>query len=165
MQLLIKLRFYSLWHIGDISRTLILWLGPLVLSLPMILRLFSFPIFRLAHTWWKLFQKRVERTKFDIYVVFFFVFFFALLCYICVYRRYTCEFDTYQWLVGCFFGVLQLSQPIRFNNAAYLGILLKETFEYTKGVFSGCNSKDTRNNDQKKNGEKTNKGRRTRTLL
>ena len=30
--------------------------------------LFGFPIFRFERTWWRLFQKRVMCTKFDIYV-------------------------------------------------------------------------------------------------
>jgi hypothetical protein len=39
----------------------------LVLLLPETFQLFDFPIFRILATWWRLFQKRVMRTKFDIY--------------------------------------------------------------------------------------------------
>ena len=43
-------------------------LGLLVLVLPKLLNYFSFQSFDFERTWWRLFQKRVVRTKFDIYV-------------------------------------------------------------------------------------------------
>ena len=39
----------------------------LVLLLPKTFKLFDFPIFQILTTWWRLFQKRVMRTKFYIY--------------------------------------------------------------------------------------------------
>jgi hypothetical protein len=51
-------------HVGDLSWFWLSCLGPLVLLLPKF-KLFGFPFER---TWWRLFQKRVVRTKLDIYV-------------------------------------------------------------------------------------------------
>lgn len=48
-----------------LRRFLITWLGPLVFMLQMICTLFGLQIFE--RTWWNLFQKRIMRTKFDIY--------------------------------------------------------------------------------------------------
>ena len=42
--------------------------GPLVLLLPNTFKLFSCYYFEFERTWWRLFQKRVVRTKFDIYI-------------------------------------------------------------------------------------------------
>jgi hypothetical protein len=56
---------------------LVLCLDTLDLLLPSILKHFGFPIsnFNIERTWWRLFQKPVVHSKFDIYVVI-----FILLC-------------------------------------------------------------------------------------
>jgi len=53
---------------GDLSRFWLSCLGLFVFLLPKTFKLFGFQIFWLERTWWRLFQKRVLRTKFDIYV-------------------------------------------------------------------------------------------------
>ena len=56
-------------QIGDlISRFCLSRLDPLVLLLPITLNYLAFQSFDFQCTWWRLFQKRVMRTKFDIYV-------------------------------------------------------------------------------------------------
>ena len=65
MWLLIKQRFSSLRHGWPLPILAILfrYIGFIV---PRNIKLFGFPI--LSVTWWRLFQKRIVRTKFDIYV-------------------------------------------------------------------------------------------------
>ena len=43
-------------------------LGPLVYSSQPFLNYFAFQYFDIERTWWRLFQKRVVRSKLDIYV-------------------------------------------------------------------------------------------------
>jgi hypothetical protein len=53
--------------IGDLSRYWLSCLGPLVYFLKNILNYLTFQPFDFERTWWRLFQKRVVHTKFDIY--------------------------------------------------------------------------------------------------
>ena len=55
-------------NISDLSRFLRSCLGSLVHCTQTLLSYLAFQYFDIARTWWSLFQKRVVRTKFDIYV-------------------------------------------------------------------------------------------------
>jgi hypothetical protein len=55
--------------IGDLSRFWWSYLGPLVYLLAKLLNYLAFQPFDFERTWWRLFQKRIVRTKFDIYVL------------------------------------------------------------------------------------------------
>jgi len=55
-------------HIAYFSRPC---LGPLVYLLPKRFKLLDFQPFDFERTWWRLFQKRVVHTKFDMYVFIF----------------------------------------------------------------------------------------------
>ena len=63
---LVLCNLYS--SIGYRSRFWLSWLGTLVYCFQTLLNCLAFQYFDFECTWWKLFQKRVVRTKFDIYV-------------------------------------------------------------------------------------------------
>ena len=68
LQYFVFTRIYHTYSWGDLSLFWLSCLGLLVLVLPKLLNYLAFQSFDFERTWWRLFQKDVVRTKFDIYV-------------------------------------------------------------------------------------------------
>ena len=68
--MIVAIRYIIEWTavIGNLSRVWLSRLGRLVFFLPKTFNLVRFPIVDFERTWWRLLQKRVVGTEFDIYI-------------------------------------------------------------------------------------------------